>query len=233
MKKIFLVEDDPEIAQLLALHFTAPNYGLSVSSTGKEAIQQLTTSGYHLVLLDIMLPDMDGIEICKTLRANKVTCPIIMLTSRAEEIDKVVALEMGADDYVTKPFGIRELMARVKAVLRRSEQSPLAAQQPAGQQNEIGIKDLLINKEKRQVSVGTQRLELTAKEFDLLYLLAANGGKTFSRQQLLEAIWGYTFKGYEHTITSHINRLRLKIEPNINDPVYILTTWGIGYRFTE
>ena len=232
MKKIFLIEDDPEIAQLLTLHFSAPYYELTVSSTGKQAIQQLTAAEYQLILLDIMLPDMDGIEVCKTLRAQKVTCPIIMLTSRAEEIDKVLALEMGADDYVTKPFGIRELMARTKAVLRRSEQ-PHHGEQPAVNKNEISIKNLLINKEKRQVLLDNHRLDLTAKEFDLLYLLASNGGKTFSRQQMLEAIWGYTFKGYEHTITSHINRLRLKIEPDLNQPVYILTTWGIGYRFTE
>ncbi len=179
-----------------------------------------------------MLPDIDGIEICKWIRQRKIVTPVIMLTSRAEEIDKVLALELGADDYVTKPFSIRELMARVRAMLRRLEQ-PYATQNGANAASEIHIKNLFINKEKRQVMVSDNHLELTVKEFDLLYLLATNQGKTFSRQQMLEDVWGYSFKGYEHTVTSHINRLRMKIEPDINEPVYILTTWGVGYRFTE
>ena len=155
-----------------------------------------------------------------------------MLTSRAEEIDKLLALELGADDYVTKPFSIRELMARVKALLRRSEQ-PYASQSSADNASDIHIRDLYINKEKRQVLLNHHLLELTVKEFDLLCLLAGNRGKTFRRQQMLEDVWGYSFKGYEHTVTSHINRLRMKIEPDINEPVYILTTWGVGYRFTD
>jgi two-component system, OmpR family, alkaline phosphatase synthesis response regulator PhoP len=154
----------------------------------------------------------------------------LMLTSRADEFDKVLALELGADDYVTKPFSIRELLARVKAILRRSALS--AAPVLVGE-GEIVIKDFCIHRENRKATFRGQRLDLTAKEFELLLLLASNKGKTFSRFELLESVWGVSFSGYEHTITSHINRLRLKIEPNINEPQYILTTWGIGYRFCE
>jgi len=153
-----------------------------------------------------------------------------MLTSRSEEIDKVLALELGADDYITKPFSIRELLARVKAVLRRSESKAEIKNHII---NEIQINDLYINKQKMMASLKNKRLDLTVKEFELLYLLASNRGKTFSRQELLEMIWGYSFSGYEHTVTSHVNRLRMKIEPDLERPTYILTTWGVGYRFSE
>ncbi len=231
-KKIFLVEDDPDIVQLLQLHFTEPHFALTSCGNGMKAVEELEINHYDLIILDIMLPGTDGLEVCKMIRQNKVMTPVIMLTSRAEEIDKVLALELGADDYVTKPFSIRELMARAKAIFRRLEQ-PYALQPDNDEANEISIKDLFINKDKRQVIINNNHLELTVKEFDLLYLLAGNPGKTFSRQQMLEEVWGYSFKGYEHTVTSHINRLRMKIEPDLNDPVYILTTWGVGYRFTE
>lgn len=231
-KRILLAEDDPDIVQLLLLHFTEPHYTLTTCSNGLRAMEVLSATVYDLVILDIMLPGMDGLEVCKMIRKNKVMTPVIMLTSRAEEIDKVLALELGADDYVTKPFGVRELMARVKAMLRRAEQ-PYQLNNTSGNPASIRIKDLHINKEKRQVILQNRLLELTVKEFDLLCLLAGNQGKTFSRQQMLEDVWGYSFKGYEHTVTSHINRLRMKIEPDINDPVYILTTWGVGYRFCE
>lgn len=231
-KKIFLAEDDPDIVQLLQLHFIEPQYQLTNRSSGAKALDDLSIHTYDVILLDIMLPDLDGIEICKQLRQKKIETPIIMLTSRAEEIDKLLALELGADDYVTKPFSVRELMARVKAILRRSDQ-PYASQTVGDNDKEICIKDLFINKEKRQVFLNQKPLELTVKEFDLLCLLAGNQGKTFSRQQMLEDVWGYSFKGYEHTVTSHINRLRMKIESDLNQPVYILTTWGVGYRFTE
>ena len=232
MKKVFLVEDDPEIVQLLHLHFSEPHYYLTASYNGTEAIEKLTADTYDLIILDIMLPDIDGMEVCKRIRQEKILSPVIMLTSRSEEIDKVLALELGADDYITKPFSVRELMARVKAMFRRLEQ-PYATHNKPEPADELKIRNLCINKDKRQALLHNNRLELTAKEFDLLYLLASNCGKTFSRQQMLETVWGYSFKGYEHTVTSHINRLRMKIEPDINEPVYILTSWGVGYRFTE
>ena len=180
------------------------------------------------VILDLTLPDMDGMEVCKGIRDNKISSAILMLTSKSEEIDKVLALELGADDYVTKPFGIRELMARTKALIRRSEQAPQHAPEHG---KEIIIKDLAIDLNLRKASLNGSRIELTPKEFDLLVLLASNPGKAFTRQELLEQVWGYSFSGYEHTVTAHINRLRIKIETDLDQPQYILTSWGIGYRF--
>jgi DNA-binding response OmpR family regulator len=153
-----------------------------------------------------------------------------MLTSLGEEADKVQGLELGADDYITKPFSILELMARTKALLRRTEQNkPEDPDTP----KEISFKDIHIDKVKRKATIRNERLDLTPKEFDLLYLLASNPGKSFSRFELLELIWGFAFEGYEHTVTAHINRLRIKIEPDLSKPEYILTSWGIGYRFSE
>jgi DNA-binding response OmpR family regulator len=168
-------------------------------------------------------------EICKALRAKKIGTPIMMLTCHSEETDKVLALELGADDYITKPFGILELMARVKALLRRAD-NYLMTELP---KKEIFYKELHIDVDKRKACINGQRLELTPKEFDLLLLLATNPGKTFSLHELLEQVWGYAFTGYEHTITSHINRLRIKLEKDLNYPQYILTSWGTGYRFSE
>jgi DNA-binding response OmpR family regulator len=230
MHHILLAEDDPEIVNLLKLNFDASVYDLTVAVNGNSALQKALTQQFNLIILDIMLPGMDGIEVCKKLREKNIAAPVMMLTSRSEEIDKVLALELGADDYVTKPFSIRELMARVKAILRRTE---TVAPVTNNIINEIEVKDIYINREKMKATLKGERLELTSKEFELLYLLASNRGKTFSRQELLELIWGYSFSGYEHTVTSHINRLRMKIEPDIQHPSYILTTWGTGYRFAE
>ena len=229
MKKILLVEDDPEITRLLNLHFDTSVYELTNCSTGKEAITKASSETFHLIILDITLPDFDGMDICKQIRAVNSSTLIMMLTCHSDESDKVLALELGADDYVTKPFGILELMARTKALLRRSHETA-----PADQDNKTSImyKNILIDTDKRKAEVKGERLELTPKEFDLLALLASNP-KTFSRQELLEKIWGYVFSGYEHTITSHINRLRIKIEPDLQHPQYILTSWGSGYRFSE
>jgi DNA-binding response OmpR family regulator len=230
MTQILLAEDDVDIVHLLKLNFDPSLYNLTVSKNGSDALQKALAGNFQLILLDIMLPGIDGIEVCKKIRERNITTPVIMLTSRSEEIDKVLALELGADDYITKPFSIRELVARVKAVLRRSESRHEITNDII---NEIQINDLYINKQKMMASLKNKRLDLTAKEFELLYLLASNRGKTFSRQELLEMIWGYSFSGYEHTVTSHINRLRMKIEPDLERPSYILTTWGVGYRFAE
>ena len=230
MKKILLVEDDPDIYRLLALHLTPPDYALEVWDTGIEAFVQASARQYDLLLLDIMLPDMDGLEVCRAVRRKDEHVPIIMLTGRCDEADKVAAFEIGADDYITKPFGLQELLARVKAVLRRAERKQ---DNTTGTTGEVTYRDIHIDKDKKKVTLRHERLELTPKEFDLLYLLATNPGKAFSRQQLLEAVWGIAFAGYEHTITAHINRLRLKIEANPAQPEYILTAWGTGYRFAE
>jgi len=251
MKKILLVEDDVQITNLLVLHLHAPSYSVTACDRAASALEKLSGSTYDLVILDIMLPDGSGIEICRRIRERDGRTPILMLSSLAEETDKVLALELGADDYLTKPFGIFELMARVKALLRRElagtvpvEGSAVAggpvadgtggsvgSGDSAGQR--LAIKDLVIDRDKHKVMVRGQRLELTPKEFDLLCLLAGSPGKTFSRHELLELIWGFAFQEYEHTVTSHINRLRIKLEKNLNKPEYILTTWGTGYRFAE
>ncbi|MEO5998510.1 MAG: response regulator transcription factor [Chitinophagaceae bacterium] len=230
MKKILLVEDDPEIAELLNLHFNSSLYNLTSSVKGKDALEKISTGNYDLIILDIQLPESNGLEICKKLRENDTQTPVMMLTSRSYESDKVLALELGADDYITKPFGILELLARIKALLRRGEMHLINNEQ---QTNEIIYKDLYIDKNKKKASIKGKRLELTAKEFDLLVLLADNPGKSFTREELLKTVWGLAFAGYEHTVTAHINRLRIKIETNLNHPEYVLTSWGTGYRFTE
>jgi two-component system alkaline phosphatase synthesis response regulator PhoP len=230
MKNILLVEDDFEIRELLKLHFDTQLYNLTSSATGKDALQQAAEENFDLIILDITLPDINGMELCKTFRENNRQTPIMMLTCRGEETDKVLALELGADDYVTKPFGILELLARTKALLRRAGQ---VHAEKLHQDDCIIFKDLVIDVDKRKATVRGERMELTNKEFDLLVLLAKNPGKTFSRHDLLEIIWGVAFAGYEHTITSHINRLRIKIETNLQHPEYILTAWGTGYRFSE
>jgi two-component system, OmpR family, alkaline phosphatase synthesis response regulator PhoP len=229
MKNILLVEDDPQITALLHLHLNSPAHSVTSSERGKDALKKIEQNHYDLIILDITLPDISGLQICKQLREQDNKTPIIMLTSRSDESDKVLALEMGADDYITKPFGVLELIARTKALLRRTSV-------PETEKDEkplIEYKSLHIDKLKRKVSLNGERLDLTLKEFDLLYLLASNPGKPFSRSELLEQVWGFAFQGYEHTVTAHINRLRIKIEPDANTPVYILTSWGIGYRFAE
>jgi DNA-binding response OmpR family regulator len=230
MRSILLVEDDPEITRLLNLHFDSSLYKLTCCSNGYEAVKKACSEDFNLIMLDITLPDSNGMEICKTLRQQAIKAPILMLTCHSEEADKVLALELGADDYVTKPFGVLELMARVKALLRRAEQ---AEQKEEPEKKVITFKELAVDSYKMKASFKGKRLELTPKEFDLLLLLASNPGKTFSRHDLLEQIWGYAFEGYEHTITSHINRLRIKIESDLHHPQYILTSWGKGYRFSE
>jgi two-component system alkaline phosphatase synthesis response regulator PhoP len=201
-------------------------------------LEWLGKESFDLIVLDILLPDGNGFEFCREIRRGNSRTPILMLSALGEEMDKVRALELGADDYLTKPFGLGELMARAKALLRRGAMAgaPVTA---AGEQEEKGgaepifFRELVIDRQKRKVTVRGSRLELTPKEFDLLCLLAAHPGKTFSRHELLESIWGFAFQEYEHTVTSHINRLRIKIEANLNKPTYILTTWGAGYRFAE
>jgi two-component system alkaline phosphatase synthesis response regulator PhoP len=230
IKNILLVEDDPEITKLLQLHFDSQLYTLNYCENGEQAIKKTALHKFDLIILDIALPDINGMELCKIFRSKDVTIPIMMLTSHGEESDKVLALELGADDYVTKPFGILELKARIRALLRRGAKDLVSIND---HKEEIVFKELQVDPEKRKASINGKRLELTLKEFDLLLLLASNPGKTFNRHELLEIIWGAAFAGYEHTITSHINRLRIKIESNLQRPQYILTSWGTGYRFSE
>lgn len=227
-EKILIVEDDPDIADLIELHIVDLGYTLDRATDGITGLQKAKTGDYSLIILDLMLPKLGGLDVCKQLRAEKTQTPILMLTSRSEEFDKVLGLELGADDYVTKPFGIRELIARIKALLRRAHLVDEAAQAETLQRGDLAI-DLI----KRRVVLKDKRIDLTAKEFDLLVLFATHPGRVYSREQLLDQVWGYQFSGYNHTVNSHINRLRAKIEKDPSDPCFIQTVWGVGYRFAE
>jgi len=229
MKKILLIEDDERILELVDIHLKDMFCESTKANRGEDGLHHALTKKFDLIILDIMLPDMNGVEICRRIRSEKDTTPILMLTARSEEIDKIIGLETGADDYLTKPFSIRELMARIKAILRRSEingnhQVPTAV---------ISCGALSVDPVKRKVTLHEAKIELTPKEFDLLYLFISNPGRNYSREALLNAIWGYEFNGYEHTVNSHINRLRAKIESDLSHPKFILTSWGVGYRFTD
>lgn len=228
MKRILIIEDDPEIIKLLELHLSDVSYETTMAMDGNEGLNLALENDYELILLDLTLPGLDGVEICKKLRATKNT-PVIMLTAKSEEIDRVLGLEIGADDYMTKPFSIRELLARIKAVLRRSNK--VETKQP--DTSVILAEGLSIDIDKRKVVLGDYKIELSPKEFELLVLMASNPGRNYTRTELLNIIWGYNFEGYEHTVNSHINRLRAKIESDMANPNYILTTWGVGYKFNE
>jgi two-component system alkaline phosphatase synthesis response regulator PhoP len=231
MNKVLLIEDDPHIGELVSIHLKDLNCEVEVTTDGLEGYEKASNGNYSLIVLDLMLPGMDGLEVCRQLRADKVNTHILMLTAKSEEIDKVLGLETGADDYLTKPFSIREFIARVKAILRRLKTLNSDSKTEAGEN--LNIEDLNIDLGKRKVLLNNTKLELTPKEFDLLVLLATKPGRVYSRNDLLDKIWGYSFNGYEHTVNSHINRLRAKIEPDINNPKYILTSWGVGYKFND
>lgn len=231
MQQILVVEDDPDIGELVEMHLTESGYKVDRAMDGQSGLEKALEGDYSLVILDVMLPRMDGLEVCKQIRAEKKSLPILMLTSRSEEFDKVLGLELGADDYVTKPFSLRELMARVKAMIRRVN----AVKEDSNEDSpaELSFAELTINMEKRKVTRSGTVVELTAKEFDLLALFAQNPGRAYSRQELLDIVWGYHFDGYDHTVNSHINRLRGKVEENAAEPKFIKTVWGVGYRFVE
>ncbi len=231
MEKILLIEDDPHIGELVSIHLKDLNCSVEIATDGREGYEKASTGKYSLIVLDIMLPGMDGLEVCRLLRADKINTHILMLTAKSEEIDKVLGLETGADDYLTKPFSVREFIARVKAILRRL--GPLNKEAVNQTQEKLVYSDLSIDLTKRKVVLKGKTLDLTPKEFDLLTLLAAKPGWVYSRSNLLDKVWGYNFSGYEHTVNSHINRLRSKIEPDVNNPTYILTSWGIGYKFND
>ena len=229
MKKALIVEDEKHIVELLSIHLKDLDLDVDTSNNGKDGLNLALTNDYSVILLDIMMPEKDGIEVCRELRGAGIKTPVLMLTAKSEEFDKVLGLEIGADDYLTKPFSVRELIARVKALLRRYD----SYQESKLFSAIITVDELEINLEKRQVKLEQVLLELTPKEFDLLYLLANNPGKSYSREQLLKTVWGYDFKGYEHTVNSHINRLRGKVEKDANHPEFIKTVWGIGYAFKD
>lgn len=231
MNKVLVIEDDPEIVDLLEIHLKDLSCELIKTYNGEDGLKALKSNTPDLVILDVMLPGIDGMEVCRRIRGTQNNVPVLMLTAKSEEIDKVLGLEIGADDYLTKPFSIREFIARVKAIFRRTQMMKEALS-PNGV-NVIEVEELKIDIEMRKVTIGGQKVELSPKEFELLILLASNPGKSYNRSRLLNLVWGYDFEGYEHTVNSHINRLRAKIEPDMANPTYILTTWGVGYKFNE
>ncbi|MBI4549043.1 MAG: response regulator transcription factor [Ignavibacteriae bacterium] len=231
MKRVLIIEDDAAIANLVEIHLKDLGCAVTKISKGEDGLHEALSEKYDLIILDLMLPGLSGLEVCKELRAVNRTIPILMLTARSEEFDRVLGLELGADDYLTKPFSVRELIARVKAILRRVEVTQKEQHQTEKKVLEIG--KITLEPEKRRVVLNGEKIELTAKEFDLLHLFMKNPGRAYSRQELLDLVWGYQFDGYDHTVNSHINRLRSKIEQSPSQPKYILTVWGVGYRFVE
>ncbi len=230
-RSILVVEDDLDIAQLVQLHLRELNCTVNLALDGVAGLAEADSKRYDLIILDLMLPGMDGLEVCRRLRSKTNYTPILMLTSKSTELDRVLGLEMGADDYLTKPFSIMELVARVKAIFRRVD--GLSSTNQKNALKPIAAGDLAIDPERRTLTLRGADVELTAKEFDLLFYFAQNPGRVYSRAQLLDHVWGYTHSGYEHTVNSHINRLRAKIEKNPNQPEFIQTVWGVGYKFSE
>ncbi|MCI4669856.1 MAG: response regulator transcription factor [Bacteroidia bacterium] len=233
MKKVLIVEDDRNIADLLFLHLEDMDCEVDTAYDGKTGLEKSQRYSYSLIILDVMLPGMDGMEICRRIRESENYTPIMMLTAKSEELDKIQGLENGADDYLTKPFSVREFLARVKAIFRRQEMNQESKESNPDEVKLLEFGDLSIDRQKRKVSLKGVRKDLTPKEFDLLVLLASNPGRSYNREQLLNLVWGYEFSGYEHTVNAHVNRLRGKIEPQLDKPQYILTTWGVGYRFND
>ncbi|MEJ2054093.1 MAG: response regulator transcription factor [Calditrichaceae bacterium] len=230
--KVIIIEDDPDIADLLEIHLNDLDLELERTEDGETGLEKALHNDYERVVLDLMLPKLNGLEVCKGIREKKKYLPILMLTAKSEEFDKVLGLELGADDYITKPFSIRELVARIKSILRRVSAIRDISASESGKE-ELIFGPLNINLQKRKVTIEKNTIELTMKEFDLLALFASNPGRAYTRENLLNIIWGYQFAGYEHTVNSHINRLRAKIEQDPSQPVFIKTVWGIGYKFAE
>ncbi len=229
---ILVIEDNPEIAELLAMHLGDEGYRVDLAARGDLGLTKAQGGGYDLLILDLMLPGLDGLSVCRELRRSDPLLPILMLTAKGTELDRVLGLELGADDYLTKPFSVRELVARVKAQLRRV-QALAQHTTPVEQGQALRCADLLIDPDRRRVTRADTPIELTAREFDLLHFFARHPGRVYSRVQLLEQVWGYGHEGYEHTVNSHINRLRAKLEPDPANPRYVLTVWGVGYKFAE
>jgi DNA-binding response OmpR family regulator len=229
---VLIIEDDKHIVELLTIHLQDLGCKIISASDGRRGLELAIQEPYDLIILDLMLPGLNGMEICRRIRQNDFYTPILMLTAKSEEIDKVIGLETGADDYLTKPFSIREFIARVKVIFRRKENN-IHVKDSLSTSSIISFGNLQVDLDKSKVMIDGGRIELSPMEFDLLVLLISNPGKSFSRKRLLKLVWGYDFEGYEHTVNSHINRLRGKIEDDVSTPKYILTTWGVGYRFNE
>src|SRR5437870_9238628 len=231
-QRIFVVEDEPSIRALLRLHLSLANFDVAERGDGSEALDLARSEKFDLILLDVMLPGLDGLTLCRALRTQgaNVATPILMLSARNTEADKVLGLESGADDYLTKPFGIREMLARVAALLRRVDRLDAAAHTPA---RRVQARDLTLDAERRDAIVRGRTIDLTKQEFDLLYLLAARPGIVFSRAALLQQVWRDDVYVTERTVDTVISRLRRKVEQDPQDPEHILTAWGVGYKFAD
>jgi len=228
-RRILLIEDNADIATLLEFHLVDLGYTVTIEADGDTGSRRLNREPFDLLILDWMLPGKDGLDICRELRARGSRLPVLMLTARSSELDRVLALEMGADDFLAKPFSIRELCARVKALIRRADMATSGMQAS----DSIRMQGLHIDIGRHEVLAQGVPVALTAKEFDLLACLARHPGQVFTRAQLLERVWGYGHDGYDHTISSHINRLRNKIETDPANPQHILTVWSVGYKFRD
>ncbi len=226
-KCILLVDDEPLMLKGLKYTLEQEGYETDMAMDGEEALEKFASQTFDLVLLDVMLPKLDGLSVCQRIREES-DVPIIMLTAKGEDMDKILGLEYGADDYMTKPFNILEVRARIRTVLRRAGTAA-----PVEERKVIRVRDLEINLLKRTVKLAGENIKLTAKEFDLLQLFVTNRGKPFSRREMLENVWKYDYTGDARTVDVHIRRLREKIERNTNQPEYILTKWKVGYYFTD
>ncbi|WP_353193663.1 response regulator transcription factor [Pandoraea pnomenusa] len=229
-RRVLLVEDDVHIADLLTLHLRDERFEVVHCADGDEGLRRLSEGGWDALILDLMLPGVDGLEICRRARQMTRYTPIIITSARSSEVHRILGLELGADDYLAKPFSVLELVARVKALMRRVDALARNARMEAGS---LAIAGLFIDPISREASLGGKVLDLTPREFDLLYFFARQPGKVFSRMDLLNAVWGYQHEGYEHTVNTHINRLRAKIEADPAQPTRILTVWGRGYKFAN
>lgn len=231
MDKVLVVEDDADIAALITVNLAELGLQIEHQFDGKKGLETALKNDYSLVLLDVMLPSLGGLDICRNLREKKPQQAIIMLTAKNSETDRVLGLELGADDYMTKPFSIRELQARVRSQIRKAHLLSSFQQQTPIPVHYIEHGNIKINQQTHEVLCKQQVVELTATEFDLLYHLMKYPNQVFSRAQLLESVWGYHHSGYEHTVNSHINRLRAKVEADAANPEYVQTVWGVGYKF--
>ncbi len=228
---LLLVEDDADFAQLLCLSLAEESFEVTVARDGEAGLAHAQEQEFDLILLDLMLPAMSGLEVCKALRSAGNHTPLLMLTARDSEIDRVLGLELGADDYLPKTMGVRELVARVRAAIRRSR--TYVDQEEGDGEDFLQRGSLRLDPTKRTVDRAGEALNLTAKEFDLLWHFASHPGRVFRREDLLTAVWGFQYEGYQHTVNSHINRLRAKIEPDVREPHFLLTVWGVGYKFND
>ena len=230
MKRILIIVDDPDIGDMIDINLRDEGYQVSIANHGNVGLNKLKTETYDLLILDLMLPGVDGLEICRQARQMPHYLPIIMISAKSAETQRVLGLELGADDYLSKPFSVPELIARVRALFRRISALENALQARSGI---IIHHELIIDPIAHEVKLSGQSIALTGKEFELLLFFARHPGKAFTRMALLDQVWGYQHDGYEHTVNSHINRLRSKIERNAERPEFIQTVWGIGYKFAE